>query len=162
MTKNFAIAFGIGIGLVAIVLGVTLYVKRGSRVGLEGQILKVRTASVEDNAAIAVLDFRIHNPSDVRFAVRTVTAVLEDRSGKQTEGQSIGETDAKRMFDLLPILGQKFSTTLVMNDSVHSHTSQDRMLAVRLELPESALESRKRFLIRIEEVDGQVSEISEK
>jgi hypothetical protein len=36
------------------------------------------------------------------------------------------------------------------------------MVAARFDAPESRLESRKRFLLRIEEVDGLVPEISER
>jgi hypothetical protein len=35
------------------------------------------------------------------------------------------------------------------------------MVAVRFEVPESKLEARKRLLVRIEEVDGKVFDLSE-
>jgi hypothetical protein len=70
--------------------------------------------------------------------------------------------DAKRLFEAIPLLGQKFTDTLVERDRVPGHTFQDRMVAARFNAPESRLESRKRFLLRIEELDGLVSEISEK
>ena len=162
MRERFPAAFGIGIALVAITVALIVYMKRGARVGLTGQIQKVRTVALDDNSSVAVLDFRMSNPSDVLFVVRTVTVLLEDRSGNRTEGDTISEVDAKRMFEQLPLLGQKYSDTLVMRDQVKTRTSQDRMVSARFSLPESALESRKRFLIRIEEVDGQISEISEK
>ncbi len=49
-----------------------------------------------------------------------------------------------------------------MRDKLPPHTSWDRMVAARFEVPESKLQARKRFLVRIEEVDGPVTEISEK
>ena len=36
------------------------------------------------------------------------------------------------------------------------------MVAARFDAPEARIEARKRFLVRIEEVDGAISEISEK
>ena len=162
MKLQFSAPFAIGIAVVAIAVSLIVYMKRGARVGLTGQVLKVRTLPLDENSSLAVLDFRFNNPSDVLFVVRTVTVVLEDRSGNPTEGDTISEVDANRMFDQLPLLGQKFSKTLVMRDRVEPHTSQDRMVSARFSLPESALESRKRLVVKIEEVDGQISEISEK
>jgi len=36
------------------------------------------------------------------------------------------------------------------------------MVAARFEAPEARINSRKRFIVRIEEVDGPISELSEK
>ena len=130
--------------------------------GLVGNIGKIRTVPLEDNSSVVVLDFHIQNPGNVLFAVRSVTVLLEEKDGKQYEGRTVSEMDAKRLFEGLPLLGQKFSDTLVERDRIPGHTAQDRMVAARFEAPESRLEARKRFLIRIEEVDGFVSELSEK
>ena len=43
-----------------------------------------------------------------------------------------------------------------------AHAAEDRMVAARFEVPEAKLEQRKRLLVRIEDVDGPVTEISEK
>src|SRR5262249_46449521 len=117
---------------------------------------------LDEKSSIAVLDFRLTNPSDVVFVVRTVTAVLEDKNGNRTEGQTISEMDAKRMFEQLPLLGQKYNETLLMRDKISSHASQDRMVSARFELPEERLTGRGRFLVKIEDVDGAISELSEK
>ena len=162
MGKPFLTALGIGVALVAIVVTGILYMQRGARVGLSGKILKVRTAQLEDNSSVAVIDFRFANPSNVQFVVRMVTVVLEDSAGNQYNGEPISEVDAKRMFELLPLLGQKYNDTLLMGDKIPAGTTEDRMIASRFQAPESKLESRKRFLIRIEDVDGSVSELAEK
>jgi hypothetical protein len=162
MSSTFMKAFAIGVALVAIAVTGILYMQRGARVGLTGGVLKVRTAPLDDNSSVAVLDFRFANPSNVRFVVRNVTVVLEDKDGKQYDGRTISEMDAKRLFDGLPLLGQKYNTTLLMRDSIPSHASEDRMVAARFEAPESRLEGRKRFLLRIEDVDGPITEIPER
>ena len=160
--QQFVVACGIGLAFVGLVVAGVLFMQRGARVGLTGNILKVRTAPLEDGSSIVVLDFRFNNPGNVLFVVRSVTVVLEEKDGKQFDGRTIAEMDAKRLFDALPLLGQKFTDTLVERDKIPGHTFQDRMVAARFDAPESRLEARKRFLLRIEEVDGLVTEISER
>jgi hypothetical protein len=162
MRKNFLIAFAVGLGLIGIIVAGVLYMQRGARVGLAGSFLKVRTAPLDDNSSVAVVDFRFRNPGDVNFVVRTVTLVLEDASGNQVEGRTVSESDAKRLFEGIPLLGQKFNDTLIMRDKVPARSAQDRMVAARFEVPEAKIEQRKRLLLRIEDVDGPVTEISEK
>jgi hypothetical protein len=162
MQKSFLAAFAIGLGAIALIVGGVLYMQRGARVGLAGSFLKVRTATLDENSSAGVVDFRFQNPSNVRFVVRTVTVVLEDADGNRVEGRTISEMDARRLFEAIPLLGQKFNDTLVMNDKVAPRASADRMVAARFEVPEAKLESRRRLILRIEDVDGPVTEINEK
>jgi len=162
MSKNFLTAFVIGIGVIAIAVTATLYLNRGARIGLTGQILKVRTAPLDENSSVAVLDFRIHNPASKAFVVRTVTVAMDDPDGKQYDGATVSETDAKRLFEFIPLLGQKFNETLVMRDKIAPDATEDRMVAVRFEAPEARIDARKRFVLKIEDVDGPVTEIPEK
>ena len=162
MSKNFLAAFAIGIGLIAVVVSGVLYMQRGARVGLTGNFLKVRTAPLDENSSVAIVDFRVNNPSNVRFVVRHVTLVLDDPDGNKYDGRTVAETDAKRLFEVIPLLGEKFNETLLMNDTVQSHATADKMVAVRFDAPESRLEKRQRFILKIEDVDGPVTEIVER
>ncbi len=162
MSKTLAIAWGIGLMCVAIAVGAIFYVQRGAHLVLDGKILKVRTAPLDENSSVGIIDFRVSNSSNVTFVVRTATLLLEDPSGNQAEGQSVSDVDAARVFQGIPMLGEKYNSTILMNDKIRPHTTKDRMLAARFEAPESKLDSRKRFILRLEDVDGPVSEISEK
>jgi hypothetical protein len=157
MRNRFAATFAIGIATVLVIIGAILYMQRGARVGLTGQVLKVRTAPLDDHSSVAVVDFRFANPSYVRFVVRTVSVILEQPNGNQVEGSVVSEMDAQRLFE-----GLKFNQTVIMQENIPAHSSEDRMVAARFEVPDSILESRKRLLLRIEDVDGPVTEISEK
>ena len=161
MKSGFWAAFAIGIACIAVAVGAVVYMQRGSRVGLIGKVLKVRTAPLDDNSSIVVLDFRYTNPSSYPFMVRTVTVVMEEKDGKTYEGDTVAAVDADRLFTDLPLLGPKFNDTLVTRERIAPQASQDRMVAARFNAPESRIEARKRFIIRIEEVDGQVTELSE-
>jgi len=159
--ENFLAAFAIGIAVIGLAVGGILFMQRGARVGLVGKILKVRTAPLDEKTSIVVLDFRFTNPSSYPFMVRTVTVLFDDKDGNTYDGSTVSEVDAKRLFENLPLLGPKFNDTLIMGDKIPSQTSQDRMVAAHFDCPESRLQGRKRFIIRIEEVDGQVTDLSE-
>jgi len=162
MRNQFWVACGVGAAFLGLVVVGVLFMQRGARIGLTGNILKVRTAPLDENSTVVVLDFRFANPSNVLFVVRSVTVVMEEKDGKQFDGQTVAEMDAKRLFEAVPLLGPKFTDTLVERDKIGAHTNQDRMVAARFNAPESRIEGRKRFLLRIEEVDGLVSEIKER
>ena len=162
MKDRLPAAFAIGVVVVAVAVGAILFMQRNAAVGITGNVLKVRSAPLDEKSSVAVVDFRFTNPSDVPFVVRTVTVAMEDQKGGWAEGQTIAEVDAKRMFEMLPLLGQKFNDTLILREKIAPHTSQDRMVSARFEIPDEQLTARKRFLVKIEEVDGKISEISEK
>lgn len=162
MNKNFLAAFAIGVGLIAVVVVGVLYKQRGARVGLAGSFLKVRMSPLDENSSVAVIDFRISNPGDVRFVVRSVKLVLDDADGNQYDGTTVAEMDAKRLFEAIPLLGQKFNDSLMSNDTIAANATADKMIAARFDAPEARLEKRRRFILRIEDVDGPVTDIPEK
>lgn len=162
MNKPLLGALGIAVIVVAAVIGGVFYMQRGAHVELQGRILKVRTAPLDDNNSVAVVDFRFTNVADYTFAVHDVTVTLEDSSGKRIAGAAIAETDAQRLFQGIPLLGQKYNASLIVRDKIPAHTSEDRMIAASFAIPESELEKRRQLSIRIEDVDGPVSELKEK
>ncbi len=161
MSKQFLAFLILGILAVTVLVAGLLVWSRGSHLELKGQILKVRTLSLEENSSLAVLDFRFSNPSDLRFVVRQVDVSLVDGKGNVLPGAVVSEMDAQRIFQYYPLLGQKYNPTLVMREKIASRETKDRMVAVRFEVPEAQLKARKRLLIRVEDVDGMVSEITE-
>jgi hypothetical protein len=162
MSKNFLIALGIGVVCIAIAVAGILFMQRGARVGVTGEVLKVRTAPLDENSTIVVLDFRVHNPSDYPFVARNVTAIYEDAAGNRTDGLTASEMDARHIFEGIPVLGEKYNQTFIERDKVAPRSQIDRMVAARFEMPEAKLQARKRFIVKIEEIDGQTFEIPEK
>jgi hypothetical protein len=159
--NSFAAAFGIGLAIVALAIGGILFMQRGDRIELPGTILKVRTAPLDEAASVVVIDFRVHNPSNVLFQVRSVTVEMEDKDGSSYLGQAISEVDAQRLFQGLPALGPKLYPTLRINDRIPSHGWRDQMIAARFQAPVSLLDNRKRFLIRVEEMERKSFEYVE-
>lgn len=160
--KPFLVAFGVGLAVIAAAVAGILYMQRGAHIELQGAILKVRTLAMDENSSVAVIDFRFANPADYPFVVRTVTVIMEDQAGRVLEGATVSEPDAKRLFEYYPLLGPKYNRSLVLRDRIPPHHSEDRMIAARFEVPVTLLDARKHLTVRIEEVDGAVSELVEK
>jgi hypothetical protein len=162
MNTRALAAFAVGIGAIVLIVAGVLFMQRGARIRVTGQILKVRTAPLDDGSSVAVADFRVSNPGKLFVVVRSVRLFVEDASGNRIEGQTVSEIDARRLFEAIPLLGQKYNDTLVVRDKVPSGASLDRMIAARFEMPIDKLDSRKQVFIEIEDVDGPVSEITGK
>ena len=159
--KQFVAPLIGGLLVVAALVGVLLFLSRGEHIELRGSIQKVRHLAPDESGTIAVIDFRFVNPSNYPFVVRTIEVTLEDADGKLIEGMVAAEPDILRLFKYYPILGQKFNETLHIRDKIASRQSLDRMLVARFPIPENRFLARRNLRIRIEDVDGAVSEIAE-
>ncbi len=161
MRKELLPFVGVGVAVAGLLVAVLFYVQRGAHLELVGSIQKVRTLAVEESGSIAVLDFRFVNSADYLFVVRAVAVSLEDQQGQILEGAVVSEVDARRLFQYFPLLGQKYNDSLLARTRIAPRQSMDRMIAARFEIPERRLQERKRLRIRVEDVDGAVSEIVE-
>jgi hypothetical protein len=106
-----------------------------------------------------VVDFRFTNQADYEYNVLNVTVIVEEKGGAKTQGMTVSEVDARHLFEVLPLLGQKYNDSLVVRNRVPPHATQDRMIAASFPMPESRLDMRQGITIRVEEVEGNVSEI---
>jgi len=162
LSKQFLLTFGIAMVVVLIAVAGILYLQRGAHVELKGAILKVRTMGMEDNSSLAVVDFRFANSSDYPFVVRSVDVTATGADGANYTSTPVSEVDAKRIFEYYPILGQKFNPSLLPRDRIPGRKTEDRMIVARFEIPLTKLDARTNLKIRIEDVDGPVSELVEK
>ncbi len=161
MRKQLLPFIGIGVVVAGLAVALVFYLQRGAHLELQGAIQKVRTLAVEEKASIAVVDFRFVNSSDYLFVVREVKVSIEDRQGAIHDGAVVSEVDAQRLFEYFPALGQKYNASLLVRTRIAGRQSMDRMLAARFELSEKDLQARRRLIIRVEDVDGAVSELTE-
>jgi hypothetical protein len=157
--EQFVSAFAIGLIAVAIAVGGILYMQRGAQMGLTGP-MSVRTIPTDPNTALAVVNLRITNPADYGFEVGNVIVTLETKSGEFPTG-IVSRVDAQRLFDAMPENGP-FHPTLYTKAIVPAHSTADYTLLAQYSAPEKILQDRKRFTVRIEEINGKVAEFSEK
>jgi len=147
--------------VIAIVVVWVLYMQRNAHIEPQGKILKVRTQAMDENSAVAVVDFRIVNTSDYPIWVREVVVSLQGPDGNTYDGAVVSETDAKTLFRYYPLLGQKYNDSLIVRDRIHPHQTVDKMIAARFEMPQGQLDARKKLTVHIEDVDGPSGDLVE-
>jgi hypothetical protein len=154
MRKELLIGVAGGLVLLGLAASGVLWVNKDAHVVLEGAIQKVRTLALDDSASFLVLDFRVTNPSGYPFVVREVQVIVDG-----VEGSVVADSDARRLFDYYKAIGPKYNDSLKARDKVAAKQTVDRMVSARFEFPEAKLKDRKALTLRIEEVDGLVSEL---
>jgi hypothetical protein len=157
--EEFASAFAIGLIVVAIAVGAVLFMQRGAHMDLTGP-MSVRVLPTSDNDALAMVNLRITNPSDYPFEVRNVTVILETKAGEFPR-EIVSRSDTERLFSTMPEAGPAHPT-LYTKAIIPPHTTTDYTVAAQFNAPERILHDRKRFVVKIEEIDGKTAEFSEK
>ena len=159
MRQQFLSAFTIGLVAVAVVVAGIMYMQRGAHVELTGA-MTVRIHGTDDNTALALIDLHIANPADYGFQVNNVTVTLETTNGEFPTGIVSG-IDSKRLADAMPELGP-FHATLYTKYVIPAHSTGDYTLLAQYSAPERILKDRKRFVVRVDEINGKTAEFSEK
>ena len=162
MSKGFWIFLMLGLAVVGGLIFTMFTATQGAHLRLEGKILKVRVLALSGSAAsIAIIDFRVTNPSNVPFVVNSVTLHLEPSTGDAADGTTISKNDMENIFRYQKLLGPKYNDTLSLQDRIAPHKTADLMAGARFEVPESAVNSRRSIRVRIEDVDGASADITE-
>src|SRR5579862_9286646 len=160
MSKQLLIFIGIGVVAVAIAVVVIVGANKGSHLELLGKIMKVRTGALGDGNSIAVMDFRVENPSDKPFVVRDVQVTLQQANGDTLDGVTVSKSDLKRLFQYNRFLGDQYNDGLGLQDTIAPHSQVDRMVAAHFEVGEADLEKAKAVHVSIQDVDGPLWETS--
>ena len=160
MSKRLLIFFGVGVVAVAIAVGLIVTGNQGAHLQLQGKILKVRTGTLGEGNSIAVMDFRVENPSDKPFVVRVVDIALEQKNGEMLDGITVSKADLKQLFQYNRYLGDQYNDGLGLQDTIAPHSMVDRMVAARFEVSNDDLEKAKAVHLSIQDVDGPLWETS--
>jgi hypothetical protein len=162
VSKQFLIFLLAGLAVVGAGLGFLLIGTKGNHLELSGTILKVRILPLSPVASLAIVDFRVNDPSDVPFVIKTATLTLEPSTGAPLDGMMVSKPDVENVFKYNPILGPKFNDVLGMKDRIEPHQRLDRMVGARFEIPEAQAEDRKAIHLHVEEMDGVTADLVEK
>jgi hypothetical protein len=161
VSKRLLIFFGIGVVAIAIAVVVIWTANKGAHLQLVGKIMKVRTGALGEGNSIAVMDFRVENPSDKPFVVRTVEIALEQKDGNMLDGVTVSKSDLKQVFQYNRFLGDQYNDGLGLQDTIAPHSTVDRMVAAHFEVSNDDLEKAKAVHLSIQDVDGPLWETSQ-
>jgi hypothetical protein len=153
--------FLVGLGLVGAAIFGVLYSNRGSHVELKGSILKVRSYP-DGEGAIVFADFRVTNSAAIPFVVNSVQMSMETLDGEVAMATTLSKSDVAKIAKTYKLIGPQYNDVLSIQDKLPPVETTDRMAAGRFSFPPKFLQQRKTLRLKIEEVDGVVSEIVEK
>jgi hypothetical protein len=148
------IFMAIGVVVMAVVVGGVFTGTKGSHLELKGTVLKSRTGELDEKRSIAILDFRIANPSNILFVVREVKVTVEKADGTKVEGQLVPKMNLKQVFEFNKFLGEQYNDALSIKDRVPAHGQIDRMVATSFEVPVAELDASKSATLYIQDMDG--------
>ncbi|HTP87494.1 MAG TPA: hypothetical protein VMJ34_11100 [Bryobacteraceae bacterium] len=157
MDKRLLIPVLIGIAVVAVAVVFILSGTKGAHLELQWKLVKPRVGALDENSSAVVADFRIENPSDVRFMVGDVTATLTTAKGETLDGQIVARSDVPQLLQFNRLLGNQYNPVLTVRDEIKPHVMFDRMVAVRFETPLAELQKAQKMTLSLHEVDGLVS-----
>jgi hypothetical protein len=160
MSKRLLIFFGTGLVALAIAVVVILSANKGAHLELQGKIMKVRTGALGEGNSIAVMDFRVTNPSDLPFTVRNVEITLEPQHGDMVDGITVSKADLKQLFQYNRFLGDQYNDGLGLQDIIAPHATVDRMVAAHFEVSDEDLEKAKAVHVSIQDVNGPLWQTS--
>jgi hypothetical protein len=159
--KRLLIFFGLGLVALAIAVVVVLSANKGSHLQLQGKILKLRTGSLGEGNSIAVIDFRVENPSDLAFTVRNVEIQLERENGDMEDGVTVSKNDLKLVFQYNRFLGDQYNEGLGLKDTIAPHSTVDRMVAARFAVNDQDLAKAKAVHLSVQDLNGPLWETSQ-
>ncbi|HWE50431.1 MAG TPA: hypothetical protein VG273_11600 [Bryobacteraceae bacterium] len=159
MSKAFGIAFGAALVVIVILVWTGFATTKGNHLAPSGTIGKVRVQSVTDDVTFMVIDFNMKNDSDRDMIVHSISGTVQTPEG-DVDGSGVAASDLVSAFRLYPLLGDQYNPVLKERDVLPAHQTLDRMVGIRFDLPLAKVESRKRFILKIQDVTGPVLELS--
>jgi len=160
MSKPFIVTFSAAIVVIAVLIWVGFANTAGNHLAPAGSIGKVRTVKATDDVTFMVIDFKVKNDSDRDMIVRRVETSIDTADGGTVMGTGVAGADIKSAFRNYPILGDRYNPVLKERDTIPAHRQIDRMVGIRFDTPFEKVESRKRVVLRLEDVTGPVVELT--
>jgi len=159
--NRWVVPFVVGLAVVGVAIFGVLYMNRGSHLQLTGSILKVRTIA-DGDGTIVFADFRVTNAAAYPYVVSSVKMTMETPDDEVASAVIFSKSDVNNVTKYLKVLGPKYNDVLTIQDKIPPVETVDRMAAGRFPFPPKFFQQRKTLRLRIEEVDGAASEITEK
>lgn len=159
MSKAFGIAFAAAICVIALIIWRGFVETKGNHLEPTGRIGKVREMKVDADQVVLILDFNLKNDSDVAMVVRKMEGDLEAADGSTVEGHMISAPDLPNLFRNYPAIGEQYNPPMKAQDTIAAHTSVDRMVGIRFDVPEQTVVNRRHVIFRVQDMTGPIVEL---
>jgi hypothetical protein len=160
MSKAFLITFGVAVVVIGVLIWIGFTKTEGNHLAPTGSIGKVRTVKASDEVTFMVIDFKVKNDSDRDMIVHSVEGAIDTADGGTVTGSGVAAADIESAFKSYPILGERYNPVLKDRDTIPAHQVVDRMVGIRFDTPFDKVETRKRVVLRVEDVTGPVAELT--
>jgi hypothetical protein len=160
MNKVFGIAFGGAVVVIAALIWFGFSETAGNHLVPTGSIAKVRTVKATDDLTFMVIDLKVKNDSDRDMIVRSIETEVDTADGGMLMGGAVANSDIKAAFASYPMLGDQYNPVLRDRDTIPAHQTVDRMVGIRIDASYEKVESRKRVVLRLEDITGPVLELT--
>ena len=160
MSKAFGITFAVAIVVIGGLIWLGFSKTEGNHLAPTGTIGKVRTVKATDDVTFMVIDFKVKNDSDRDMIVHSVETAIDTADGNTVMGSGVAGADIKNAFKNYPLLGDQYNPVLKERDTIPAHQEVSRMVGIRFDTPAEKVESRKRLVLRVEDVTGPVVELT--
>jgi hypothetical protein len=160
MSKAFGITFAAAIVVIGALIWFGFAKTEGNHLAPTGSIGKVRTVKATDDVTFMVIDFRVQNDSDRDMIVHSVETAIGTADGNTLMGSGVAVADIKSAFQNYPLLGDQYNPVLKERDTIPAHQAVNRMVGVRFDAPVEKVESRRRLVLRVEDITGPVAELT--
>jgi hypothetical protein len=160
MTKAFGITFAAAIVVIGALIWLGFAKTEGNHLAPTGSIGKIRTVPATDDVTFMVIDFRVKNDSDRDMIVHSVEAAIDTADGNTVMGGGVASADIKSAFRNYPLLGDQYNPILKERDTIPAHREVNRMVGIRFDIAADKVESRKRVVLRVEDITGPVVELT--
>ncbi len=151
-----------GLALAAALIGGVLGWRSGDKLQPTGRILKVRSAPIDEQHCLVVMDLRLTNDSNIALEIQQTSVSVEPKEGGASQGSIVSGVDTRSLFTYYPVLGEAYNNPLIANTRIGPKQTLDFMLAARLDLPETSLAERRNLSVTARDRSGVTVELLEK
>jgi hypothetical protein len=92
--------------------------------------------------------------------VHSVETAIDSAAGETIMGGGVASADVNSAFRNYPLLGEQYNPILKERDTIPAHRAVSRMVGIRFDAPAAKVESRKRVILRVEDITGPVLELT--
>ena len=150
----------VGLSGVAVIIALLYFAGENRIAKLHGEITSVRSLGVEKRAAVAIVDFRAANLSDVLFVAGDRKVGVIDKHGEWHEGIISSSFDLKQLFKYFPALGVMSHEPYVEGIRLKPGQSVAGMLAARFAMSKTELDMHREVVLQIYDIDGSLTEFN--